>query len=330
MMHVASFSFSSLYSFDRQRVARTCAGALLALLALTARPVAAQDLLKELERQTAPTEPVAEYASATFKSVRIINGHSVETAGKNTLHFLIGHRFGAINSGAYNFFGLDQSVIRLGLEYGFTSNLTVGVGRSSNEKTIDGFVKYRAIRQGTGPGTLPFTVTLLGTSAISTLKYAGTLQDDRPVRTRLTYTYQALIARKFSDGFSLQLMPTWVHRNLVDTRAEQNDVLALGIAGRQKITKRLAITGEYYYLLPGATADDVRYHNSLAVGFDIETGGHVFQLHFTNSNGMIEKFFIPQTTGNFFKGDIYFGFNISRAFTLGNPKLKGDQGFRAK
>ena len=232
-----------------------------------------------------------------------------------------------MNTGAYNFFGLDQGVIRLGLEYGFTRNLTVGVGRSSNEKTFDGFIKYRAVRQGTGPGTMPFSVTLLGTTALSTLRYVGTPLDDRPFRTRLTYTYQALIARKFSDDFSLQLMPTWVHRNLVMTRADDNAVFALGVAARQRLTKRLALTGEYYYVLPGATADDPRYYNSIAVGVDIETGGHVFQLHFTNSNGMIEKFFIPQTTGNFFKGDIYVGFNISRAFTIGNRKLKGDQGF---
>ncbi len=320
--------FFSLVSILKIQSARLVGGALLVGLALGGHSAAAQDdLLKELERQTTPTEPVAERVQATFKSIRIINGHSVETASKNTMHFLISHRFGTLNSGAYNFFGLDQGTIRLGLEYGITPNLTVGVGRSSNEKTFDGLLKYRALHQGTGPGTMPFTLTLLGTSAVSTLKYVGSLRDDRPLRSRVTYTYQALIARKFSDGFSLQLMPTWVHRNLVMTRQEQNDVMAVGVALRQKLTKRLALTGEYYYILPGATADDSRYHNSIGVGFDIETGGHVFQLHFTNSNGMVEKFFIPQTTGDFFKGDIYFGFNISRAFTVGNRKLKGAAGF---
>jgi hypothetical protein len=243
------------------------------------------------------------------------------------MYFLIGHRFGTLNSGAYEFFGLDQGVIRLGLEYGITNNLTVGVGRSSNEKTFDGFLKYRALRQGTGPGTAPVTVTLLGTSAVSTLKFSGSLLDDRPLRTRVTYTTQALIARKFTDGFSAQLMPTWIHRNAVTMRTEQNSVFAVGVAARQKLTKRFALTGEYYYVLPGATADDPRYHNSLAVGVDIETGGHVFQLHFTNSSGMVESLFVPRTTGDFFDGDVYFGFNISRAFTIGNRKLKGAQGF---
>jgi len=289
--------------------------AAVAALLTGAQPLAAQDLLQELEKQTAAT-PKAEYAEATFKSVRVMNGHSVETASKGTLHFLIGHRFGTLNSGAYEFFGLDNATIRLGLEYGFTRNLTIGIGRSSFQKTYDGFIKYRAIRQGKGPGTMPFTVTLLATSAISTQDVLFNGQpEDLPTRGRVTYTYQALLARKFSDGFSLQLMPTWVHRNLVQARRDENDVLAVGAAARQKITKRLALTAEYYYLLPGQTDDD--YRNSLAVGFDIETGGHVFQLHLTNSQGMVEKFFVPQTTGNFFDGDIYFGFNISRAFTLG-------------
>jgi hypothetical protein len=316
MMHC----FASPFFGFSGRVAALAAGLLLA-----APAYAQNDLLRELDRQTAPAEPLTEYTQATFKSVRIINGHSVETAHKRTLHFLIGHRFGALNSGAYEFFGLDQGVIRLGFEYGITENLTIGVGRSTNDKTFDGLVKWRALRQGTGPGAYPITVTLLGTTGLSTLKFPQFAE--RPLRSRFTYTTQALIARKFSDGLAVQLMPTAIHRNLVDRETDQNTVLALGAAVRQKITKRLFLTGEYYYVLPGAAADDPRYHNSLALGVDIETGGHVFQLHFTNSNGMVEQFFIPQTTGDFFNGDIYMGFNISRAFTIGNPNLKGERGF---
>ena len=280
-----------------------------ALLSITVSAHAQDDLLKTLETQTDSAR--SEYVQATFKSTRVINGQSVETPGAGTLVFLISHRFGTLNSGAYNFFGLDQATIRLGLEYGLNDRLTVGVGRSSLEKTYDGFVKYRALRQSTGLHATPVSVTLFASSAITSLKFPD---QERPTDSRLAYTYQALIARKFSPSLSLQLMPTLVHRNFVDTRAEQNDVYALGIAGRQKLTKRVALTAEYYYLMPGATAD--RFRNSLAVGFDIETGGHVFQLHFTNSQGMIEKFFIPQTGGNWLDGDIYFGFNISRVFTL--------------
>lgn len=283
----------------------------LALLLLAGAPARAQDLMQQLNALTADSLRRA-YVEATFKGTRVINGHSVETPGHGSLVFLISHRFGRLNSGSYEFFGLDQATIRLGLEYGLTDRLAVGVGRSSLEKTVDGFVKYKLLRQSTGPGALPVSLTLLATSALTTLQFEPA--PERSTASRVTYTYQALLARKFSPALSVQLMPTLVHRNYVDLRRDQNNVLALGIAARQKLTKRFALTGEYYYLLPGATRDDFR--NALALGFDIETGGHVFQLHFTNSQGMIEKFFIPQTQGNFFKGDIFFGFNISRSFQL--------------
>lgn len=268
-------------------------------------------MLNQLETQT--TDSLRrEYVTATFKGTRIINGHSIETPGKGSMLFLISHRFGTLNSGAYEFFGLDQATIRLGLEYGLNDRLAVGIGRSSLEKTYDGFVKYKALRQSSGPRPIPVSVTLLATTAVSTLKFQP--EPERSTTSRFTYAYQALLARKFSSNLSVQFMPTLIHRNYVDLRRDENNVYAIGVAGRQKLTKRLALTAEYYYLLPGNTADD--YRNSLALGFDIETGGHVFQLHFTNSQGMIEKFFVPQTTGSFFDGDIYFGFNISRAFQL--------------
>jgi hypothetical protein len=127
-----------------------------------------------------------------------------------------------------------------------------------------------------------------------------------------------IIARKFSDKLSLQLSPTMIHRNLVLTTEDENDVYAIGTAGRYKLTKRTALNAEYFYVLPGETADN--FYNSLSVGFDIETGGHVFQLHLTNSQGMIEKFFIPANAGRWSKGDIYFGFNISRVFSLKKKK----------
>ncbi|SNC75350.1 hypothetical protein SAMN06265337_2830 [Hymenobacter gelipurpurascens] len=288
---------------------------LLGLLGLlgVAQPGLAQDnLLRDLEQQTTDSlqrQPVA----ATFKGTRVVNGHSVETPGAGTLIFLISHRFGTLNSGAYNFFGLDQATIRLGLEYGLTDRLTVGVGRSSLEKTFDGFLKYRALRQSTGRAASPVSVTLLSATALTSLRYADEGFDHSFPR-RLTYTWQALVARKINSSLSLQLSPTVVHRNLVDAEADDNDVYALGFAGRQKLTKRLAFTLEYYYRLPNSRASGLR--DALAAGIDIETGGHVFQLHVTNSKGMIEPLFVPRTSGDFFKGDIYFGFNVARNFTL--------------
>ena len=282
------------------------------LLAFAAPAAHAQtDLLGDLEQQT--TDPAKrEVVTATFKGTHIINSQSVETPGHGTLAFLIQHRFGTLNSGAYNFFGLDQAVLRLSFEYGLTNRLAVGVGRSNTGKTFDGFLKYRAIQQSTGAGAMPVSVTLLASSALMTLKFTD--GSERTTPSRVAYTYQALIARKVSPGLSVQFMPTLIHRNYVATAAEKNDVYAVGAGLRQKLTKRLALTADYFYLTPGNTADNFR--NALGVGVDIETGGHVFQLHLTNAQGMIESQFVPQTSGDFFKGDIYFGFTVARNFTV--------------
>ena len=288
-------------------------GLVLAGLLALANPARAQtDLLGELEKQTTDTLK-REVVAATFKGTHIINAQSVETPGQGTLAFLIQHRFGTLNSGAYNFFGLDQAVLRLSFEYGITDRLAVGIGRSSQEKIFDGFLKYRALRQTTGPRPMPVSVTLFASSAITTLRF-NEPGLERSTASRLDYTYQVLLARKFSPDLSVQLIPTLIHRNFVASPQMQNDVFALGAGLRQKLTKRVAFTADYFYLLPGNTADT--YRNALAAGFDIETGGHVFQLHLTNSKGMVEKLFVPQTDGKFFDGDIYFGFTIVRNFTI--------------
>ncbi|MDQ2793663.1 MAG: DUF5777 family beta-barrel protein [Bacteroidota bacterium] len=289
-------------------------GLLVAALGFAPAVHAQTDLLGELEKQTADSTR-REVMAATFKGTHIVNAQSVETPGAGTLAFLIQHRFGTLNSGAYEFFGLDQAVLRLSFEYGLTNRLAVGVGRTNIEKTFDGFVKYKALQQTTGAHAMPVSVTLLASSAITTLKFNQLVNTpERSTASRVDYAYQVLIARKFSPGLSVQLMPTLIHRNYTPLAGMQNDVYALGAGLRQKLSKRLALTADYFYLLPGYVADNFR--NALGVGVDIETGGHVFQLHFTNAKGMSEKFFVPQTTGNFFDGDIYFGFTVARNFTV--------------
>ncbi len=273
---------------------------------------AQDDLLKLAEASDSAKK---EKVSATFKATRLINGHTVETNGGGTLLFLISHRFGTLNSGAYNFWGLDQSTIRLALEYGVTNRFTIGVGRSSLEKTFDGFLKYKALQQAVGGS--PVTITAFASTALKTLDWPEN-EANYEFAHRLTYSYQLLVARKFTERLSLQLAPTMVHRNLVETGGGETNVYALGAGGRFKLTKRTSFNAEYFYLLPGDVADT--YKNSLSMGFDIETGGHVFQLMFTNSQGMIEKFFIPKNVGGWNTGDIYFGFNISRVFNLGKEK----------
>jgi Membrane bound beta barrel domain (DUF5777) len=257
------------------------------------------------------------YATASFKTTRIVNGQSIENTHEGTLDFKISHRFGFLSSGLYELFGLDQATIRLGLDYGITDKLMIGFGRTSVEKALDGFVKYKILRQSKGAKKMPLTLSAFSSVAAQTLRWDDSERTNL-FSSRLYYTYQIIAGRKFSESTSLQLMPTLVHRNLVTKKIEKNDVYALGIAGRQKLSKRLALNFEYYYLLPDQVLDI--YHNSLSFGLDIETGGHVFQLHCTNSTSMIEKGFITETTGNWVDGDIRFGFNVSRVFTLKGKK----------
>jgi hypothetical protein len=286
---------------------------------------AQDDLMNMLENESKDST-TTEYTTATFKSMRVINGQSVETVGKGVLSFVISHRFGPFNSGAYNFFGLDQATIRLGFEYGITDRLELGCGRNSLNKVYDGYVKYKLLRQSKGARSMPITVTWFSSVAVQTIKLTDTsITDD--FNNRLYYTHQLLIARKFSKNFSMQVSPTLIHRNLVDYKDIKNDLWAIGISGRYKLTKRLSLNAEYFYLLPDQTyykvgTDKINYANSFSIGFDIETGGHVFQLHCTNSMGMIEKAFVGETTGRWDKGDIMFGFNVTRPFNIAKGKRK--------
>ena len=275
--------------------------------------VHAQGLLDELEQQQ-DTAKVSQVAMATFKGTRLINGHTTETQGAGELNFLISHRFGRINGGLYEFFGLDQANIRLALEYGLTDRLMLGLGRSSFEKVVDGFLKYQILKQESGKRKVPFSVTAFSSMAVNTLR-SDNPEREMPFTGRLDYTHQLLIARKFNSRLSVQLLPTLVHRNLVSATDISNDLFAMGVGGRYKLTNRISLNLEYYYRLNAGPEQD-EYYNPLAIGVDIETGGHVFQLHFTNAQAMIEEGFVTETTGNFFSGDIHFGFNISRVFQL--------------
>lgn len=259
-----------------------------------------------------------EKTTYTFKDTRIINGQSVESNQEGQLKFLISHRFGSISGGIDEFFGLDQASIRLGLDYGIWDWLTIGIGRSSFEKTVDGFIKARVLHQRESNGS-PLSITVLSSIATQTADFP---EQDREnyFSSRLFYANQVMFARKFSDRFSLQLMPTLVHRNLVESADVNNDVISIGAATRFQLTKTISLQTEYYYTLPDQLAE--QFYNSLSIGVDIETKGHVFQLNFSNSQGMIEKFFIGETRGQWSEGDIYFGFNISRDFQLKGRKYK--------
>jgi len=281
----------------------------LVLLSVASQVSFAQDyLLNMLDSGPKKPEPV----KATFKTSRVLNGHSIENVAKRHLDFRINHRFGLLNSGYDQFWGLDFARIRLSLEYGITDDLMVGIGRNNfGRKAWDYFAKYKILKQ-TNTNSIPVSISAFASAAVDITKIEGT----KTLSDRTTYTYQLLIARKFSESISLQLTPTMIHRNQVETSNLKNDIFALGIGGRIKITKRTSLNVEYFYLLDPKKASNQSLQNSLSIGFDIETGGHVFQLHFTNSVGLIEKDFIAGTTNKWEKGEVGYGFNISRTFSF--------------
>jgi hypothetical protein len=276
---------------------------------------AQDDLLQELSTDK---DQDGAYIGQAFKGSRLVNGHSVETTSAGTLEFIFSHRFGRVNGGLYEMFGLDDAFVRIGLEYGVTDNLSVGIGRNSVDKTVDGYLKYKLLRQ-TKEG-MPFTVTAFGSSAYKT----SPKDDETPAGfesiDRLSYTGQLLIARRFTSKLSLQLMPTIVHKNyiaMVEGDSE-NTQAAIGIGGRIKLTRSVSVNAEYYYRLNAA--DNSPYKDAIGLAIDIETGGHVFQIVMTNTRGMIERTFITETDGDFFDGDIHLGFNVTRAFQLKSHK----------
>ncbi|WP_166964561.1 DUF5777 family beta-barrel protein [Yeosuana marina] len=273
-----------------------------------------QNLLDVLDKETPKKK---EYISSTFKGTRILNGHSIENRKKGTLEFLISHRFGRINQGVDELFGLDQSNIRFAFEYSMTDNLMLGLGRSSFNKTYDGFFKYKLIRQSKGEKSFPISVSIFGSTIYKSLKDYD--PENKPsFSKRLAYTSQLLMASKINNLISLQVSPTYIHSNSTRIGADPHDIFAVGFGNRIKLSNRVTLNTEYFYTVNPLKSLDTK--NSLSIGIDIETGGHVFQLILSNSITMVERDFITETTDDFFKGGIHFGFNISRAFQTGRKR----------
>ncbi len=273
-----------------------------------------KSLIDELGKDSSEIE----YATNAFKSTRVVNSQSMEMLGQGVLDFRILHRFGKMSGGAYEFFGLDNAVMRMGFDYGILPNLMVGIGRSTSKKELDGFLKYRLLWQSSGAKNMP--VSVLGVSGFT---YNGLNEPfgagvDASFERRLSYYQQVIIGRKFSDNFSLQLTPTYLHRNIVQNSLYAHDMFALGLGGRFKVSQRIAIVWDYTHAFNRFPDDPVA--DPLTLGVDIETGGHVFQLHFSNALGMNERAFITDNNGNWGKGDIQFGFNMSRVFQVYNKK----------
>lgn len=280
--------------------------------------VFAQSIEDLLEKETASAATIV---TGTFKSTHLIHGHTIEAPAKGVLQSTFAHRFGTLQDPLYTFFGMNQASIRFGFDYGITDRFSVGIGRSSGlggttpPPTYDAYLKYRVLSQSSGKINIPVSVSAMFATAVDTEQWPN----DGTVYTganRMAYTGQVLIARKFSDRLSLQLMPTFLYRGLVFSSDQKKDIASIGVGGRWKLTKRTAFTFEYY--AASAKSLGSGYYTPIAIGYDIDTGGHIFQIMLTNSLGLIESQFLGNTTTNFFSGPggMRIGFTFSRVFNV--------------
>lgn len=266
---------------------------------------AQDDLLNEIDTDSIEDS----YAIAAFKGLKIVNFESTKLVAKNEFTLIVSHRFGSLENGINTFFGLDDAVTRLNFVYGVTNGLNVGISRSSFQKIYEASLKYRLLRQEKNGS--PFSI--VGFNAI--LINSALDKDNLPnlaFKHRLGYTAQLLISRKITNGLSLELAPTYFHDNFVLIDEQNNSQYALGVGGRYKLGKRWSINADYGWHLN--RSGNSPFKNPLSIGFDLETGGHVFQMHFTNAQPMNTNGFLGQSTGDWSEGQIYFGFNLSRVF----------------
>ena len=263
----------------------------------------------DLEALLSPIEYSSNDLQRTFFSTRIVNSHSVDLYKPGALDLRISHRFGPLSSGIYELFGLDQATIRVAFEYGLSDKLMIGLGRSSYKKNYDGFLKYSIIEQSKN-NKIPFSVVYFSSISLESIKKN---QENYPFAGRLNYCNQILVASRLNSKISIQFIPTFIHKNMVEKNSYNNNLYLMGSGIRYKFSSLIAINAEYHYLLNNNINQT---YNSFSIGIDIETGGHIFQLHCTNSLSMYEVGFLTETNESWLNGGIHFGFNISREFIL--------------
>lgn len=277
--------------------------------------------------------PAQEKIYQTFKDTRVINSQSVETLAKRKLDFRVSHRFGDLagdNGGYKTFFGLDNaSDILIGVDYGVTDNLTIGLhrtkgagsmpdGNSGLRQLLNGVVKLRFLQQ-TADNKVPVSMALVGIASLST---AEKIEDNPDIirsfpkfAHRMATHIELLLARKFSDRFSLQLIPGFTQRNLVPFE-DENGIFSLGLATRIQVTKVMALIGDVTFPFSERRTTANGFYTPIGVGLEFDTGGHVFQINLTNATGLMETDYIPYTTTNWGDGEFRLGFTISRLFNL--------------
>jgi hypothetical protein len=309
-----------------------------ALSVISLSGIAQDDLLKMMDSVAAPAaDKKLNKVTATFKSTKVISMQTTQTVGAGELDFRITHRFGNIGEesggGIHTFYGWDAiSDVRYSFDYGITKNLQVGYARSKRDENLDGSIKWRFLDQ-TLDNKIPLSACFYTNASLTPMKesklYTGAdsnwIDSNKTFAHRMVYTSQIVLARKFAPWLSVAITPSYTHRNYVlesinssNGAQDENDIFSVGAGLRIKLSRSVSILADYFYIMSDFRMNNptTPYYNPLAIGIEIETGGHVFHLDFTNASGIIDNYFIPHTTDSWAKGGYKFGFNISRVFQI--------------
>ena len=283
--------------------------ALVFFLFITGYASAQDDLLNQLDSVKSKDKQIE---MAAFKGLQVCNMQSTKMPIKGEWYFLVSHRFGDLKQGINNFFGLDNALTRIGGIYAPTSWLSLGVSRHTYNKTYELSVKYKLANQEING--FPLTIVGYNTMEINSSKFNSEEYPNFKQTNRFAYSSQLLVSRKFSESVSFEINPVYVHKNLYEMQpgTEKKDQFLVAAGGRCKLSKRISLNLEYAYRINEPEHD--YYHNPVTAGFDIETGGHVFQLVFSNSQPMNDVAYFTNTTGKWNGGSVYFGFNMYRVF----------------
>jgi hypothetical protein len=267
---------------------------------------AQDELLKELDTVKSKEKQVE---TLGFKGLQICNMQSTKLAAKGEWYVLISHRFGDLTQGLDNFFGLDDAYTKLGAIYGATNWLSIGFSRQTNNKIYELTAKYKLKNQETDG----FPVTIVGYNTMDINTNLSTdIYPELEFNNRLAYSTQLLISRKFTDKFSAEIAPIYIHKNLYDESTERENQFVVAMGGRYKLTKRMSVNLEYAPRIDAP--ENTVYHDLLSVGLDIDTGGHIFQMVFSNCQTMNDVYVFSNATGKWAGGSLYFGFNLYRVF----------------
>lgn len=298
---------------------------------------AQDDLLKMLD--TVAPDAGNNKVTAMFKTTKIISLQTPQTVGEGELDFRITHRFGSMgvasNGGVHTLYGFDAAEdIRFSFDYGITDKFQVGVGRSKKSENLDGSLKYRFMEQ-TLDNKVPLTICAYSIASLTPVResqlYPGAdstwVAENNEFAHRMVYTTQILFARKFSNWLSMSVAPGYTHRNYVlgivnadNGTTDENDLFSISAGLRLKVSRSVSILADYFLVMSDYRKSNTLnpYYAPLALGVEIETGGHVFHINLTNSSGIIENYFIPNSPDSWKDGGYKFGFNISRVFTICN------------